>query len=215
MSWLKQDTTEPGQHLRWPILKASPLSLAPPSISSSSSSRLSFRSALQSLQMWFVLYRLALWMTRRENLRGLTFFWICPRCGLWPERWNSRTITQIDCLLPSCFWRFSRGVGRRERWHTETIPHSGGEWGKADRRHSLLPQLPETSFARRCRPHVHAIPLSKYRGGNEEWCPPSITLLRTRLMALITSYYPSPSREPFIIWRDLWDHFLSGAFAAL
>lgn len=33
-------------------------------------------------------------------LSGLTFLWICPRCGLWPQRWNSCNITQIDCLLP-------------------------------------------------------------------------------------------------------------------
>ena len=34
------------------------------------------------------------------TLSSPTFFWIHPRCGLWPERWNSCTITQTDYLLP-------------------------------------------------------------------------------------------------------------------
>lgn len=135
-SLLKQDPKEPRQHLRRLFFR---------SLCSASRPHLSY---LPVFFLPFVIYQCS--STLRcdiytllacplndswRTLSGLTSSGIRPRCGLWPERWNSCAIIQTDCLLPVLVFLSCRRLEHNQRKNggmSWSNPHSSAEWGKAE-----------------------------------------------------------------------------------
>ena len=150
----------------------------------------------------------------RRTLSGLTFFRICPRCELWPQRWNACNITQIDCLLPvlALLWSCTRG----KRWGRIRPSLSVAQ---SEEKQTQPPPVPKPFQRIACARHEASwtLFLGQFTERNKVWCLPNQSSLDNAFL--------NPSRGfdykllPFSISGAtqviLWDHFLSKAFFAL